>query len=238
MNCELAHERIVTAAYGELFDEQSHELERHLIDCPECVIEREQLLALKLLADAHPVLEPDANMVARARMRLDDALDALPPLRWYQRLMQYLVNNAARMQAAPLSASLLLLLGAGAGSLGGYKLAQNRTVHTAQVAQAVLPAAAPVTDAPPMSVAPAEIANISSIVRQPNSNLVEVRYSQLVPRQINGSLDDPAIRQLLMLASENATSTGVRGDSVGLLASECRSGHSCRATGIRDALLV
>jgi hypothetical protein len=171
-------------------------------------------------------------------MRLDDALDALPPLRWYQRLMQYLVNNAARMQAAPLAASLLLLLGAGAGSLGGYKLAQNRTVHTAQVAQAVLPAAAPVTDAPPMSVAPAEIANISSIVRQPNSNLVEVRYSQLVPRQINGSLDDPAIRQLLMLASENATSTGVRGDSVGLLASECRSGHSCRATGIRDALLV
>ena len=238
MNCELAHERIVTAAYGELFDEQSHELERHLIDCPECVIEREQLLALKLLADAHPVLEPDANLVARARMRLDDALDALPPLRWYQRLMQYLVNNAARMQAAPLAASLLLLLGAGAGSLGGYKLAQNRTVHTAQVAQAVLPAAAPVTDAPPMSVAPAEIANISSIVRQPNSNLVEVRYSQLVPRQINGSLDDPAIRQLLMLASENATSTGVRGDSVGLLASECRSGHSCRATGIRDALLV
>jgi len=27
MNCELAHERIVTAAYGELPDEQMHELE-------------------------------------------------------------------------------------------------------------------------------------------------------------------------------------------------------------------
>ena len=31
MNCELAHERIVTAAYGELPDEQIHELERKLL---------------------------------------------------------------------------------------------------------------------------------------------------------------------------------------------------------------
>ena len=55
MNCELAHERIMTAAYGELADEQAHELERHLGGCPECVREREQLLALKVLMDARPV---------------------------------------------------------------------------------------------------------------------------------------------------------------------------------------
>ena len=36
MNCEFAHERIVTAAYGELADEQAHELERHLGGCPDC----------------------------------------------------------------------------------------------------------------------------------------------------------------------------------------------------------
>ena len=34
MNCELAHERIVTAAYGELPDEQIHELERHMAGLP------------------------------------------------------------------------------------------------------------------------------------------------------------------------------------------------------------
>ena len=50
MNCEIAHERIVTAAYGELADEQAHELERHLAGCPDCGKEREQLLALKVLA--------------------------------------------------------------------------------------------------------------------------------------------------------------------------------------------
>jgi hypothetical protein len=41
-----------------------------------------------------------------------------------------------------------------------------------------------------------------------------------------------------MLASENSSSTGVRDDSVGLLAAECRAGHSCQAAGIRDAHMV
>jgi hypothetical protein len=84
----------------------------------------------------------------------------------------------------------------------------------------------------------ANVANISSIVRQPNSEIVDVSYNQVVPRQIQGSLDDPAIRQLLMLASENSASPGVRDDSVALLAAECRAGHSCQPAGIRDALMV
>jgi anti-sigma factor RsiW len=235
MNCELAHERIVTAAYGELADEQAHELDRHLAGCSECQNEREQLRALRVLADAYPVSEPTANLVARSRMQLEEALDAIPPKRWYERLGQQMLNNFASLQAAPVAACLLLVVGAGAGSLGGYEVAQNRVAHSAQagvVVAATLPAANGVGQAP------AEIANISSIVRQPNSNLVEVSYNQVVPQRMEGSLDDPAIRQLLMLASENSASAGVRDDSVGLMAAECRAGHGCQAAGIRDALMV
>jgi anti-sigma factor RsiW len=232
MNCEVAHERIVTAAYGELADEQAHELERHLDGCPECVKEQEQLLALKLLMDAHPAAEPEANLIARARMRLEEALDALPPWRWYERLGQRVMNGFAGLQAAPVAACLLLLAGVGAGSLGEYKLAGNRAGHT--MAARVQPQPAQAAGV----AAPAEIASISSIVRQPNSHRVEVRYNQLVPQRIEGSLDDPAIRQLLMLASQNSASTGVRDDSVGLMAAECKAGHGCKAAGIRDALMV
>jgi hypothetical protein len=82
------------------------------------------------------------------------------------------------------------------------------------------------------------VANISSIVRQPNSENVEVTYNQLVPQTLRGSLDDPKIRHLLMLASANAPNPGIRDDSVGLLAAECRAGHQCQGTGIRDALMV
>src|ERR1039458_3486683 len=131
MNCELGHERIVTAAYGELPDEPIHELERHLTGCPACPTEREQLLALKILADAHPVLEPPANLVARSRLRLQEALDALPPMRWYQYLSQRMMNNFAILQAVPVAVCALLALGLGAGCLGGYQFAQNRAARAA-----------------------------------------------------------------------------------------------------------
>ena len=101
MNCELAHERIVLAAYSELPDEQVHELERHLAACTECSQERQQLLALKTLATAYPVVEPDPNFVTRSRIRLEESLDAIPPKRWFERFGQRVLNNFANLQAAP-----------------------------------------------------------------------------------------------------------------------------------------
>ncbi len=68
--------------------------------------------------------------------------------------------------------------------------------------------------------------------------MVDVAYNEVVPHHVVGSLDDPSIRQLLMIGTENQTSARVRGDAVSLLASECLAGHSCRPEGIRDALIV
>lgn len=233
MNCELAHERIVLAAYGELPDEQVHELDRHLAACNDCSQEREQLLALKTLTSAYPVTELDPNLVARSRMRLEEALDAIPPKRWYERLGQRVLNNFANLQAAPVGAVLLLIVGGGAGTLGGYEYAAARAAHNGgRVVE--LPAKA---EMQPVESVPAEIANISSIEREPNSEIVHVTYNQVVPQHIQGSLDDPSIRQLLLLASENGSSAGVRDDSVGLLAAECRAGHGCQGEGIREALM-
>jgi|SRR5580658_9618834 hypothetical protein len=230
MNCELAKERIVGAAYQELSDEQAHELERHVTACPECQRECEQVLALKVLMDANPVEDPAPNLVARARLRLDEALDSLPPKRWYEVWSTRAWNNFARLQSAPVAAVLLLVIGGGAGSLGGYEYAQSRVAHAAQTAAAKAqdPAAMP---------ALANVASVSNIVTHPNSEAVDVSYNQLVPRQIKGSLDDPQIRQLLMMATENGSTPGVRDDSVGLLAAECRAGHSCKPSGIRDTLV-
>ncbi len=244
MNCDIAQERIVAVAYGELADEQMHELERHLAGCATCQKEREQVLALKVLADAHPVAEPDPNLITRARLRLDEALDMLPPKRWYERLGERALNNLASLQTAPAAALLLLIAGAGAGVLGGYEYAQGRAAHEAGMqAAAATPAKSQsstqsATEAAAPSPELANVAGISGIVHHPNSGIVDVRYNQLVPRQIEGSLDDPAIRQLLMMASEDTASPGIRNDSVALLAAECRAGHSCQPSGIRDALMA
>ncbi len=236
MNCELAHEHIVTGVYGELPDELTHELARHVANCVACHSEREQVMALKAMADAHRVVEPGANLIARARLRLDEALDALPPKRWYERLGERILDNFASLQAAGAVAILLVAASVGAGVLGGYEYAENRAVRagsgqvTADAGNRLQPEAA--------LPALANVASISGIVRQPNSEMVDVSYNQLVSRQMEGSLDDPQIRQLLMMASQNNSMPGVQDDSVALLAAECRAGHSCQPTGIREALMV
>ena len=239
MNCEVAHECIVTVVYGDLPDEQTHELERHMAGCPDCEHEREQLLALKLLANAYPVVEPNPNLIARSRLRLEEALDSLPPMRWYQRLAQRMVNNFASMRAAPAAALLLLVAGGGIGILAGYEFAVERATHDTATAQAEV--AEPVgqeTAATPQMAHVSNVANVVSIRQVPNSQLIEVHFSRLVPERMEGSLDNPAIRQLLMLASEDAASARVRDSSVSLMAAECRAGRGCQPSGIRDALMV
>ena len=242
MNCQIAHERIVTAVYGELPDHEVHELEGHLKECTECRQEREQVLALQVLTRALPVLEPDPNLMARARMRLDEALDALPARRWYERWGQKLRNSFAGLMSVPVAALLVAAMSLGAGGLGGYRWAQRHEATDSGPQQAHAAISAAVVSAVSASAQSrpnlVNVASVSAVKRLPGTETVDVTYNELVPRQVTGSLDNPQIRELLMMASENQTSARVRGDSVSLLALECRRGHNCQPSGIRDALMI
>jgi len=266
LSCAEAHEKMVLAAYGELPDDEAHKLALHLqegrhesgnhvgVGCAECRAEQEQILALKTLSAAYPVLEPNANLVARSRTRLEESLDALPPKRWYDRLADWMARTAAGLQSAPVAACLLLVAGVGLGSLGGYEFAAR---HSAMAGESGSGSAKlgssskTVADIPVGTAAgtgvTGEVASVSQVVRQPNSDLVEVSFNQVQPRRIAGTLEDPQIRQLLMLASQNGSSPDVRDNSVSLLAAACRSGHGCEGarmanrpanTDIRDVLMV
>jgi hypothetical protein len=43
---------------------------------------------------------------------------------------------------------------------------------------------------------------------------------------------------MLMLASENSPNAGIRNDSVGLLAAECKTGRACNLNQVRNALMM
>jgi hypothetical protein len=230
MKCQSARDCIVLLHYGELPDELAGVLEQHLIGCEDCSEEIEAFRALEERLALLPVVEPSPNLLAQSRMRLDDALDMIPPHGFVTRLRTNFYRWLGNVQSAPALATLLL----GVGFLVG-----NFT-HRYQVLHAPKPAG---TGA--LTIAhPAEgvVANVTGIVQTPNSELVQVNYNKLVPESMEGSLDSPEIRNLLMVGTTAAANDGVRLNSVSLLGNECQAGHACQPTAdgkeIRHALMV
>jgi hypothetical protein len=86
------------------------------------------------------------------------------------------------------------------------------------------------------------IANVTGIVQTPNSEPVQVKYNKIVPESMEGSLDSPEIRNLLMVGTNAAATPGVRINAVSLLTDECKAGHACAPSadgnGIRHQLMV
>lgn len=233
MNCELAQESIVLAAYGELPDDRAHQLDQHLAQCERCRQEMDAVEGLQKAMSVVPVLEPSPSLVARARLRLDEALDAMPHGGFFLRQWQTFRRGFGRLQSAPVMASALLLAGLGVGGWAGYhEGAQSAAKRTAAApaASSAIPVLADL-DA-------TQIAGVSSITREPNTENVEVRFYRMVPETAFGTLDDPQIRELLLMGVRNAADPSVHDDSVDLLAQECHNGHECDGGPIRNALMV
>jgi hypothetical protein len=174
-------------------------------------------------------MEPSPNLVAQARMRLDDALDLIPPHGFLTRLRSNFFAWIGHVQSAPALATLLL----GVGFLAGNFTYRYQVAHAPKQIQAPVRLSNP---------AEGSIANVTGIVQTPNSELVQVKYNRMVPESMEGSLDSPAIRELLLMGTHAAADNGVRVNSVSLLANECRAGHACVGgadpKGIRNQLLV
>jgi hypothetical protein len=228
MKCEIAQQGIVLVTYGELPDEEVASLEEHLAECEGCDRELKALLAMHEALAYRPMIEPSPNLVAHSRMRLDEDLDSIPPHGLLTRLRSNLYAWLGHIQSAPALVTLLV----GVGFLGGDFTYRYQVAH-----QPKLPTSVVVS-----SPTNGSIANISGIVQTPNSEIVQVSYNRVVPETMQGSLDDPNIRQLLLIGTKAAATNSVRTDSVGLLASECLVGHECvggpDGGGIRNALLV
>jgi hypothetical protein len=226
MKCEVARDHIILAYYGELPDELAGSLEQHMDGCEEC---RHELSAMRFLDEKMaflPVVEPSPNFVAQSRVRLDEALDLIPPHGFLTRLQTNYFAWIGHVRSAPALATLLV----GVGFLGGNFLERYQTAHQ--------PKKTTTTYSNPTQ---GTVANVTGIVQTPNSELVQVHYNKIVPETMEGSLDQPEIRDLLLKGME-ASTDGVRVHSVGLLAGECKAGHSCTSSddgkGIRNGLLV
>lgn len=257
MTCEQAQESIALAVYGELPDEERHLLAQHLLVCEACRTEYDAVEGLRRAMSLHPLDEPSANLLAEARLKLEEALDAVPQGGWLRRMGRRVRLGAVRLSSAPVMASALLVFGLAAGGYGGFKLGAHK-LHEKQskmILRALPIRPAPVTiadggvetsngrsestepnDSLMIDTAAAQIANVSQVLSSPNSDRVEIRFNRLVPESISGSVHDPYIRRLLLLGVVAPQNSMVRDMSVDLIARECAMGQ-CNAGPDRRALM-
>jgi hypothetical protein len=221
MKCEWVKENIVLHVYGELPDDARYELEQHVTRCADCAAELKAEQEFHALLSQDRVADPTPNLVASSRMHLQEALETAKQGSAWTRLAFDPANWLRQVRFSPALASVILIL----GFAGGIGTTYEIFGHGQKSGD--LPVA---TGNTPLSNA-AAIAGIDSITQVPGTDQVTIKYNTLSTQEKQGSLSDQQIQALLLYAARNNYNSGVRVDSVDLLAKRSSD------LQVRDALI-
>lgn len=216
MNCETAGKQLSLLLYGELSFDEEELLEQHLEGCGECraAWEREQALH-RAMATAS--LEPGEMLLARCRAELRGRLAEEPapgpPRRGFWRgLASWMVPSWLPGPAILRPAGALALVAIGflaarlsvPGGSGGGRLA---------------------SDSDPV------LRRVRLVEAQPAGN-IRIVLDETRQRVLSGSVEDEAVRGLLLAAAKDPGDPGLRAESVDLL------GTRPERAEVREALLA
>jgi hypothetical protein len=208
MKCEWVRENIVLQVFGELADDARHELEQHVARCADCALELRAEEQFHALLAQDRAAEPSPNLLAASRMRLQEGLETVQQGSFFSRLAFDPANWLRQIRFSPALASVILILGFAIGMLTTYKVIPSATPQVVKIPDA--------SGSP--QVNDASIAGINSITQDPTTNQVTIKYNMVAPQQYSGPLNDQQVQQLLLYAARNNFNSGVRVDSVDLLA--------------------
>ncbi|MGH9407630.1 MAG: zf-HC2 domain-containing protein [Terriglobia bacterium] len=204
MTCNETERDISLYLYGELSATEREAFEGHAADCTQCraTVERARRLHLLLSGAAAPAPGPDA--LVRCRQRLEAALEA-EQLGWRRLWSDWhaALSNPSRVAAA----LTLLVFGFGLG----WMLRPRAAERLGNLAPS--PAAADVSGGPDLG----NISSISQVFSVPQSDKVRIGVNSERHVTLEGSLDDPRVRELLVDAMKNYSNPGIRLDTLDAL---------------------
>ena len=220
MKCEWVRENITLHVYGELADDACYELEQHVARCADCAVELKAEQEFHALLSQERAVDPTPNLLAASRMKLQEALETAEQGGFWQRLAFDPANWLRQVKFSPALASAILILGFAGGLGTAYRVFDRTPVATNTG-----------TTATPSTPAEASVTGIQSITQQPGSNQISIKYNTVSTQEMQGSLNDQRVQQLLLFAARNNYNSGVRMDSVDLLA------QKPDVSQVRDALI-
>jgi hypothetical protein len=219
MKCEWVKDNVLLYVYNELPDDARYELEQHLARCADCTAELKTTRKFHAMLSELPVEEPSPNLVAAARMRLQEGLETAEQDRFWHRLIFDPAAWLRQIRFAPALAAAIFIVGFAGGIATTYKVLSGNGSR------------ASIASGPVSAPAESSITGIQSITQAPGSNHISIKYDTVSTQEAQGSLNDQRIQQLLLFAARNNYNSGVRMDSVDLLTQEPNNTH------VREALM-
>jgi len=226
MKCDWVKDNIVFYVYNELEDDARYEIEQHLARCPECTAELKAARKFHATLSQAPVAEPSPNLLAASRMRLQEALEGTTQGGFWQRLIFDPGNWLRQIRMAPAMVAAIFIVGFGGGIAATYNFMDGRSTPITAVSDS---SSSPSPS--PISPLDASITGIRSITQDPGSNQVNIKYDTVSTKDIQGSLNDQRIQQLLLFAARNNFNSGVRMDAVEKLT------QAPNETNVREVLM-
>jgi anti-sigma factor RsiW len=200
MNCDWVQENIGLYLYNELADDARHELEGHVGRCAGCAAELQAMSAFHGEMSGLPQLEVTPNLLASARIQLSEALETAQQKRGWRWTMDP-IALLRQVRFSPALATVIFMVGFGGGLGTMYRM--SASLHGGSLSL--------------QQQQEASIAGIRNIIQMPGSNRVRIDYERALPETVQGSVNDPQIQALLVMASRSTANSGLRMDSVDML---------------------
>jgi hypothetical protein len=226
MKCQEFEENLPLLLYGELSRQDQAACEEHLAACPDCRVAREKMAQFHQVLAQRPRLEPSPALLAESRQALDEALDK-EQYGW-RALWRHGLPTLRFQPASGFALAMTLLL-------GGFGLGWMLRPHAGGLISR-LPGPAGSTAANSAGVANSELENmrisdISRVAPDPKTGGVKITLDAERRITLEGSLDDPQIRQVLVYIVKSYANPGIRRDTLDALRSRTDNPQ------IRQALL-
>lgn len=201
MNCTEACQITELYLYGELSPAEREAMETHLAGCAACRAEIERARRLHSLVTTYTAPAPAPDVLVQCRQRLEAALDR----EQYGWRRLFADARAALANPSRVAAALtLVVFGFGMGWMMRSRSAVVRTTPARQVESAALPDLS-------------NIGSISQISQDPATDKVRITVNSERRVTLEGSLDDPRIRQILVDAVKTYSNPGIRLDTLDAL---------------------
>lgn len=206
MNCQEVENYLPLIVYGELSTWQQAACEEHLAGCPACRAAREKFEQFHSLLAQRPQVEMSADLLAEARMGLDEALESEQD--GWRSLWRYGLPILRFHPASGFALAVTLIL-------CGFGLGWGLRPHAASFA----PGGVDVNTA---GVADPDLENmrisgISRVASDPRTGGVKIVMDAERRVILQGSLDDPKIQQVLVYAVKSYDNPGIRRDTLDAL---------------------